>query len=92
MERREAPGACETPCRSWRGSGNAPDERGCDARSRGAAPNVQRVCEARWTGAAPPGAPPADLLVGPARGQSHVRLRISRTPACHDRAEHGKWS
>src|SRR5580704_13703247 len=37
MERREAPGACETPCRSLRGSGNAPDERGCDARSRGAA-------------------------------------------------------
>jgi hypothetical protein len=25
----------------------APYERGCDARSRGAAPNIQRVCEAR---------------------------------------------
>ena len=91
MERREAPGACEAPYRSLRGSGNAPDERGCDARSRGAAsdptglrsPLNGRCASRRSTWPAIKDRP---RKRPPKCGTTFVSSPTTR----HDRAEHAK--
>src|ERR1044072_4312540 len=81
MERREAPGVCETPCTPL-AIGACPRalRMGLRGPPRGARALRWRVCEARRPEAAPPGAPPRGSLA-----ESRTSLFAA---APHECAEH----